>query len=61
MFFTVATVLPALYIDKMLPVLGVASELALITKEMVLWSLPALMIRVINDNFKTFLQNQGLL
>lgn len=60
-YFAIGTCLPTLFIDDILPLFGVQSELTGIVKELIIWTLPSTCIRIVNDNLKTFLQNQGQL
>lgn len=58
-YFVIGTCLPTLFIDNILPLFGVQPDLTQIVKELIIWTLPSTAIRIINDNLKTFLQNQG--
>ena len=60
-FFLTITCIPAFFIEYTFPVLGVDPELYSHVKMLIWASLPSMFVRVFNDNFKTFLQNQGLL
>jgi Na+-driven multidrug efflux pump len=58
-YFVIGTCIPTVFIDDILPLFGVQAELNQIVKELIIWTLPSTAIRIINDNLKTFLQNQG--
>lgn len=60
-FFFTVTCIPAYFIEVFFPILGVTPELGYHVKSLIWFSLPAMFVRVFNDNFKTFLQNQGKL
>lgn len=60
-YFAIGTCLPTLFIDSILPLFGVQEELTEIVRELIIWTLPSTAIRIVNDNLKTFLQNQGQL
>jgi len=59
--FGVFTLIPSMFIEKILFVIGVENELIATSKSLIMWGLPAMGMRIISDNFKTFLVNQGFL
>ena len=56
-FFVVFACIPAYFLDFVFPLLGVERDLFHVVKLLIWWSIPAMFIRVLNDNFKTFIQN----
>lgn len=59
--FGVFTLLPSFFIEDILFMVGVENELVETSKQLILWGLPAMGMRIISDNFKTFVVNQGYL
>jgi Na+-driven multidrug efflux pump len=60
-FFCVFTLLPTYFIEEILFLVGVNGDLIVTSKSLIMWGLPAMGMRVISDNFKTFIVNQGYL
>lgn len=54
-FFLTVTCIPAYFIESIFPILGADPSLAPHVKYLIWFSLPAMFVRVWNDNFKTFL------
>jgi Na+-driven multidrug efflux pump len=54
-FYLVFTCIPAYFIEALFPFLGVDDDLGNVVKALIWWSIPAMFVRVLNDNFKTFL------
>ena len=50
-----------LTLESIFGFLGVPQELIPPTKELILFSVPAMIVRIFCDSFKTFLLNQGYL
>ena len=59
--FVVLTVIPYFWIDPVLKLIGVEDLQLEIVKELILFSFPAMALRVLNDNIKVFIQNQDKL
>lgn len=59
--FLLITLIPSLFVDKLLFLIGVENELIATSKSLILWGLPAMGMKVISDNFKTYIVNQGYL
>lgn len=55
--FVVLTVIPYFWIDPVLRLIGVEAEQLEIVKELIVYSFPAMSLRVLNDNIKVFIQN----
>jgi Na+-driven multidrug efflux pump len=60
-FFFLFTLLPTYFLDQILFLVGVEKDLIATSKLLIFWGLPAMGMRVISDNFKTFIVNQGYL
>lgn len=61
LMFLVFTILPSTFIEQILFMVGVEEELVPTSKALIFWGLPAMGMRIISDNFKTFIVNQGYL
>ena len=59
--YSIFTLLPSLWIDSVLKVIGVQPDLVHSTTLLIRWSLPSMGVRIVSDTFKTFLVNQGFL
>jgi len=53
--FVVLTVIPYFWIDPVLKLIGVEDLQLEIVKELILYSFPAMALRVLNDNIKVFI------
>lgn len=60
-FFITLTVIPGLFAGKILGIFGADKKIMPLTQELILWSLPGIYVRLLNDCFKTFIQNQGFI
>ena len=59
--FCIFTLLPSFFLNDILFMIGVEEELIATSKQLIYWGLPAMGMRIISDNFKTFIVNQGFL
>lgn len=59
LYFLIFTAVPSFFLEYLLCKLGISLNIASTVKDMVVWTLPALTVRILAENFKTFLRNQG--
>ena len=56
---TVFVVLPCCFLDPILGFFGAQEDLVGDTKAIIYWSMPGYLVRVLGDNLKVYIQNQG--
>lgn len=59
--FILVTVVPCIWLDPVLKLIGVEGTQLEIVKDLIIYSFPAMAFRVVNDNIKVFIQNQDKL
>ena len=55
--FFLITLIPAFFLDDVFYFLDVEEELINTSKQLIYWGLPAMFMKLISDNFKTFIVN----
>ena len=55
----VFVVFPCFFLDFILDFFGAQEDLVEDTKGLILWSMPGMLVRILGDNLKVYIQNQG--